>query len=111
MIKAKSDAQGWNVDLAGLARIWKGGCIIRAGFLDRIKSAYQKDPKLDSLLLDEGFAKDLVSFCLPTCAFFVWQLCGRSCLCAVGVRSVVTRGLCVAGRAVRRMDIRCQIVC
>lgn len=60
VIKAKSDAEDWNVDLAGLARIWKGGCIIRAGFLDRIKSAYQKDPKLDSLLLDEGFAKDLV---------------------------------------------------
>lgn len=60
VIKAKSDAEEWNVDLAGLARIWKGGCIIRAGFLDRIKSAYQKDPKLDSLLLDEGFAKDLV---------------------------------------------------
>lgn len=60
VIKAKSDEEDWNVDLAGLARIWKGGCIIRAGFLDRIKSAYQKDPKLDSLLLDEGFAKDLV---------------------------------------------------
>jgi 6-phosphogluconate dehydrogenase len=60
VIKAKSDAAGWEVDLANLARIWKGGCIIRAGFLDRIKNAYLNNPKLDSLLLDEGFAKDLV---------------------------------------------------
>jgi 6-phosphogluconate dehydrogenase len=60
IIKAKSDEMGWDVDLAGLARIWKGGCIIRAGFLDRIKNAYLENPKLDSLLLSEGFAKDLV---------------------------------------------------
>jgi 6-phosphogluconate dehydrogenase len=60
VIKAKSDSEEWNVDLANLARIWKGGCIIRAGFLDRIKSAYLQNPKLDSLLVDEGFAKDLV---------------------------------------------------
>lgn len=73
VIKAKSDEEEWNVDLAGLARIWKGGCIIRAGFLDRIKSAYQKDPKLDSLLLDEGFAKDLV--CLSLSAQFCGWLC------------------------------------
>ena len=41
IIRAKSQELGWGVDLGGLARIWKGGCIIRAGFLDRIKKAYQ----------------------------------------------------------------------
>eukprot|EP00882_Tetradesmus_deserticola_P003438 GHRQ01003635.1.p1 GENE.GHRQ01003635.1~~GHRQ01003635.1.p1 ORF type:complete len:556 (+),score=245.36 GHRQ01003635.1:190-1668(+) len=59
IIKAKSEEKGWGVDLGGLARIWKGGCIIRAGFLDRIKQAYQRDPSLPSLLVDPTFAKDL----------------------------------------------------
>lgn len=63
IIKAKSDEMAWEVDLAGLARIWKGGCIIRAGFLDRIKNAYLENPQLDSLLVSEGFAKDLVRPC------------------------------------------------
>eukprot|EP00878_Enallax_costatus_P013340 GHUV01013947.1.p1 GENE.GHUV01013947.1~~GHUV01013947.1.p1 ORF type:complete len:298 (+),score=83.20 GHUV01013947.1:191-1084(+) len=60
IIKAKSDEKKWNIDLGGLARIWKGGCIIRAGFLDRIKQAYQRDPNLPSLLVDPPFAQDLV---------------------------------------------------
>jgi 6-phosphogluconate dehydrogenase len=60
IIKAKSEEKGWNIDLGGLARIWKGGCIIRAGFLDRIKQAYQRDSKLPSLLVDPPFAQDLV---------------------------------------------------
>jgi 6-phosphogluconate dehydrogenase len=59
IIKAKSDEQGWKVDLGGLARIWKGGCIIRAQFLDRIKQAYRRDTKLPSLLVDPPFAEDL----------------------------------------------------
>ena len=37
LIRAKSEEQGWDLDLGELARIWKGGCIIRASFLDRIK--------------------------------------------------------------------------
>jgi len=49
-------AFGWNIDLAEIARIWKGGCIIRARFLDTIRSAYQRQPDLANLLLDETFA-------------------------------------------------------
>jgi 6-phosphogluconate dehydrogenase len=55
LIRAGSDAHNWNVDLSEMARIWKGGCIIRARFLDRIKAAYGRDPKLANLLLDEDF--------------------------------------------------------
>jgi len=51
IIKAKSDEKEWGIDLGGLARIWKGGCIIRAQFLDRIKQAYRRDPKLPNLLV------------------------------------------------------------
>ncbi|WPT13338.1 6-phosphogluconate dehydrogenase, decarboxylating 2 [Picochlorum sp. SENEW3] len=59
IIRAKSAEKGWNVDLGSLARIWKGGCIIRAGFLDRIKQAYARDADLKNLLVDPDFAKDL----------------------------------------------------
>ena len=60
VIKAASAVHEWDVDLSEMARIWKGGCIIRAKFLDRIKSAYKSDPALTSLLMDEGFAQDMV---------------------------------------------------
>jgi 6-phosphogluconate dehydrogenase len=49
-------AFGWKIDLAEIARIWKGGCIIRARFLDTIRAAYQRQPDLANLLLDETFA-------------------------------------------------------
>ena len=44
-----------------LARIWKGGCIIRARFLDRIRAAFVRDPELEHLLLDPQFAEDVRS--------------------------------------------------
>jgi len=43
----------WNVNLKETARIWKGGCIIRARFLDTIMKAYEKNPELANLLLDD----------------------------------------------------------
>ncbi|KAG0619886.1 hypothetical protein M758_4G172500 [Ceratodon purpureus] len=60
LIRAKSIEKGWNLNLGELARIWKGGCIIRAKFLDRIKQAYDRNPKLASLLIDPEFAKEMV---------------------------------------------------
>jgi len=59
IIKKKSEEKNWGIDLGGLARIWKGGCIIRAGFLDRIKQAYQRDAALPNLLVDPAFAGEL----------------------------------------------------
>lgn len=61
LIKAKSVEKNWNINLGGLARIWKGGCIIRAGFLDRISKAYNKDPELANLLVDSDFAQDIAA--------------------------------------------------
>ncbi|HYF01442.1 MAG TPA: NADP-dependent phosphogluconate dehydrogenase, partial [Planctomycetota bacterium] len=55
MMKAASDEYKWNLDLGEIARIWKGGCIIRAKFLDLIKQAYRKNPNLPNLMLDEHF--------------------------------------------------------
>ncbi|HZH91102.1 MAG TPA: NADP-dependent phosphogluconate dehydrogenase [Pyrinomonadaceae bacterium] len=55
LIRAGSDAYKWNIDLGECARIWKGGCIIRARFLDKIKGAYQRRADLPNLLLDPDF--------------------------------------------------------
>jgi 6-phosphogluconate dehydrogenase len=54
-MRAASEEYGWNVDPGTLATIWRGGCIIRARFLDRIKDAYERDPQLANLLLDDYF--------------------------------------------------------
>src|SRR2546421_6102266 len=55
LIRAGSEEWKWDVNLSEMARIWKGGCIIRARFLDPIKRAYKRDPALKNLLLDEDF--------------------------------------------------------
>ncbi|MEE2034375.1 NADP-dependent phosphogluconate dehydrogenase [Rhodococcus chondri] len=54
-IAAGSAEYGWNVDRAALATIWRGGCIIRAQFLNRIKEAYDQDQNLPSLILAPYF--------------------------------------------------------
>ena len=51
----------WDLKLGELARIWKGGCIIRAQFLGRIKTAFERDPALSNLLLDAGFSDELAA--------------------------------------------------
>lgn len=60
LLRAKSVEKGWGLKLGELARIWKGGCIIRAAFLDRIKRAYDRNPDLRNLLVDEEFAGEVV---------------------------------------------------
>jgi 6-phosphogluconate dehydrogenase len=52
---AASEEEGWNLDLGALATIWRGGCIIRAKFLDRIREAYEADPGLPNLLFVDYF--------------------------------------------------------
>jgi 6-phosphogluconate dehydrogenase len=52
LIRAGSDRYQWNVDLAEIGRIWKGGCIIRARLLDPVRHAFGKQPSLVNLLLD-----------------------------------------------------------
>lgn len=59
-IAAASEEYGWNIDRGAMARIWRGGCIIRARFLDRITEAYERDPDL-SLLLADPYFTDAVS--------------------------------------------------
>jgi 6-phosphogluconate dehydrogenase len=46
---------GWNLNYGGIALMWRGGCIIRSAFLGKIKDAFDKNPDLHSLLLDDYF--------------------------------------------------------
>ncbi|KAI0095298.1 6-phosphogluconate dehydrogenase [Irpex rosettiformis] len=48
---------GWTLNYAGIARIWRGGCIIKSVFLGDITHAYEANPKLESLLFDDFFNK------------------------------------------------------
>ena len=50
----------WNIDLAQTARIWKGGCIIRAQLLEKIRSAFSRQNDLPNLLVDPDFSSFLV---------------------------------------------------
>ncbi|MFE4217199.1 NADP-dependent phosphogluconate dehydrogenase [Streptomyces sp. NPDC056844] len=60
-IAAGSEQYDWNIDLGRVAAIWRGGCIIRAAFLDRITSAYEAQPDMPSLLADKSFAQEIAA--------------------------------------------------
>ncbi|MFI9201220.1 NADP-dependent phosphogluconate dehydrogenase [Streptomyces sp. NPDC053048] len=59
MISKASAEYGWHIDLGAMAAIWRGGCIIRAAFLDRIRAAFAADPGLPTLLADKDFADEV----------------------------------------------------
>jgi 6-phosphogluconate dehydrogenase len=50
----------WNLNFGGIALMWRGGCIIRSRFLGKIKAAFDKNPQLENLLVDEFFATTLL---------------------------------------------------
>jgi 6-phosphogluconate dehydrogenase len=56
-MRAASLREGWDLDLGAMATIWRGGCIIRARFLDRIREAYAEHPDLDNLLMVPYFTE------------------------------------------------------
>ncbi|MFJ8361025.1 NADP-dependent phosphogluconate dehydrogenase [Streptomyces sp. NPDC093984] len=60
-IASGSAEYDWYIDLGEVASIWRGGCIIRAAFLDRIRSAYDARADLPSLLSDETFAQEIAA--------------------------------------------------
>ena len=55
LLSMASAEHGWRLDLGAIALLWRGGCIIRAAFLDRIKAAYADTPDLPNLLLAPYF--------------------------------------------------------
>lgn len=59
LMRAAAKTYGWNLNYGGIALMWRGGCIIRSAFLGKIKEAFEKNPALDNLLLDEYFTKEI----------------------------------------------------
>ena len=59
LLREAAKDQGWNLNFGGIALMWRGGCIIRSRFLGKIKQAYDTNPQLTNLLLDEFFSKTL----------------------------------------------------
>jgi 6-phosphogluconate dehydrogenase len=61
MMQKASQEMNYDLNLADCAKIWRGGCIIRASFLEEIYEAYQNKPDLDNLLLDKKVSKQIKS--------------------------------------------------
>ena len=59
LLREVAKEQGWNLNFGGIALMWRGGCIIRSRFLGDIKAAYDKDPKLTNLLMNDFFSSVL----------------------------------------------------
>jgi 6-phosphogluconate dehydrogenase len=55
LLKAAAKENGWNLNMGGIALMWRGGCIIRSRFLGKIKAAFDTNPGLENLLLDSFF--------------------------------------------------------
>ena len=61
LMRAAADEYNWTLDYGAIAKMWRGGCIIRSVFLDDIKHAYDKEPELINLLLDDYFSSAVES--------------------------------------------------
>jgi 6-phosphogluconate dehydrogenase len=55
LLRAAAKENGWNLNMGGIALMWRGGCIIRSRFLGKIKEAFDKNPGIENLLLDSFF--------------------------------------------------------
>jgi len=59
LMRAAAKEYGWNLNYGGIALMWRGGCIIRSRFLGKIKEAYDQNPKLTNLMLDDYFRGEI----------------------------------------------------
>lgn len=62
LMRQAAKEYGWNLNYGGIALMWRGGCIIRSVFLGKIKEAFDKNPNLNNLLLDDYF-KGVIENC------------------------------------------------
>ena len=59
LMRTAAKTYGWNLNYGGIALMWRGGCIIRSVFLGKIKEAFEKNPELENLLMDDYFAETI----------------------------------------------------
>ena len=65
LMRSAAQTYNWDLNYGGIAMMWRGGCIIRSVFLDKIKAAYDENPNLQNLLLDPYF-KDTMTRIIPS---------------------------------------------
>src|SRR2546421_3606543 len=70
LLRSGSATYEWNLNMSDIATIWRGGCIIRAKFLNRIVEAYRRNPALQNLLLDRYFTR-AIKKAQPKCRLVV----------------------------------------
>jgi len=61
LMRSAAEEYGWDLNYGGIALMWRGGCIIRSAFLGKIKEAFEKDPELSNLLLDDYFKTEVAT--------------------------------------------------
>lgn len=59
LMRVAAEDKGWDLNYGGIALMWRGGCIIRSQFLGKIKEAFDKNPDLHNLLMDDYFAETI----------------------------------------------------
>ena len=59
LMRSAAGTYGWNLNYGGIAMLWRGGCIIRSAFLEKIRDAYAADPELPNLLTDPYFHEEM----------------------------------------------------
>ena len=62
LLREAAKEHRWNLNFGGIALMWRGGCIIRSRFLGKIKEAFDKNPNLTNLLLDDFFSQTLIKY-------------------------------------------------
>jgi 6-phosphogluconate dehydrogenase len=62
LMREAAKEQNWNLNYGGIALMWRGGCIIRSRFLGKIKEAFDKNPGLNNLLMDDFFSSVLINY-------------------------------------------------
>ena len=75
LMQSAAKTYNWNLNYGGIALMWRGGCIIRSAFLGKIKDAYDRNPALENLLLDEYFTK-----MISDCQTGLRQVCAQAML-------------------------------
>ena len=85
LMRAAAKSYGWNLNYGGIALMWRGGCIIRSVFLGKIKEAFDKDPVLENLLLNDYFSKEIDS-----CTEGWRNVCANACLAGIPVPAMTS---------------------
>lgn len=61
LLSVASREMNYNLDLEGIARIWRGGCIIRAGLLERFRKIFNREPEIENIIASEEFHEELAN--------------------------------------------------